>query len=144
MAADPYQLWRFVDAQRGTIDRAIAELRDGRKKTHWMWFVFPQLAGLGRSPNAQFFAIGSLAEAAAYLSHPDLDARLGDALDAILAWSGRRTAEEILGPIDATKLRSSLTLFDVVAPNGRFADALAAFYGGERDQQTLALLDDKR
>ncbi len=110
MTADPYRLQRFVDAQdrAGTYDQALAELRAGRKESHWMWFVFPQLAGLGRSPTARTYGIASLAEAHAYLGHPVLGPRLRESARALIAHSDR-SAEEILGEIDAIKLRSSMT-----------------------------------
>lgn len=141
---DPHNLQRFIDAQDGTYETAVAELRAGLKQSHWMWFAFPQLAGLGRSRTAQYFGIASLDEARAYLDHPLLGARLKESVGALLPHAGKRTPEEILGEIDAMKLRSSLTLFDRVAPGGLFAEALAAFYGGARDERTLALLDGAR
>ena len=142
--ADPHNLQRSVDAQDGTFETALAELKAGSKQSHWMWFIFPQLAGLGRSPTAQFYGIASLGEAQAYLDHPLLGPRLRDCVEAILPWSGRRSPEQILGPIDALKLRSSLTLFDQVEPEAFFAAGLAGFFRGERDQRTLALLNGQR
>src|SRR6201997_2545070 len=111
MAVDPYDLQRFVAAQDsgGTYEAAIAELRDGRKRSHWMWFVFPQIAGLGRSPTAQQFAISSLDEARAYLRHPVLGPRLTGSAQVLTGVAGR-SAEQIFGGLDAQKLRSSLTL----------------------------------
>jgi uncharacterized protein (DUF1810 family) len=109
-----------------------------------MWFVFPQLRGLGRSSTAIHYGIGSLDEARAYLDHPVLGTRLNQSVEAILRWIDRRSAEKIFGPIDAMKLRSSLTLFDLVAPESVFAEALAGFFGGERDGRTLALLNAQR
>jgi uncharacterized protein (DUF1810 family) len=137
---DPNNLQRFVDAQHGTFRNALAELERGRKETHWMWFVFPQLRGLGSSSTAVFYSIASLDEALCYMSHPLLGPRLREALGAIMAWAGRRSAEQILGAIDAMKLRSSLTLFEQAEP-AVFAPALDAFFGGERDERTLALLN---
>jgi uncharacterized protein (DUF1810 family) len=103
-----------------------------------MWFVFPQIAGLGRSSTAQFYAIRGRAEAEAYARHPILGARLGACTAAMLGWAGKRRAERILGPVDALKFRSSMTLFEACAPDpAPFAAALAAFYGGERDAMTL-------
>jgi uncharacterized protein (DUF1810 family) len=139
--SDPYNLQRFVDAQRDTFETALAELRAGRKQTHWMWFIFPQLAGLGSSSTARYYSILSVAEARAYLEHPLIGPRLLACIDAILPWADTRSADEILGAVDALKLRSSLTLFDRVEPEGSFADALAGFYGGEPDERTLALLN---
>jgi uncharacterized protein (DUF1810 family) len=141
---DPHNLQRFVDAQADTFETAIAELRAGSKQSHWMWFVFPQLAGLGRSPTAQFFAIASLEEARAYLAHPLLGARLRAAVEALLPWAGRRSPEQMLGPIDALKLRSNLTLFDQVEPAGLFGQALDQLFAGARDEHTLALLNAPR
>ncbi len=133
-------LERFVTAQQGVYDAALAELREGRKRSHWMWFVFPQIAGLGTSPTARFYAIGSGAEARAYLAHPLLGPRLRDCTEAMLRHRGR-TAESILGAVDAVKFRSSMTLFEAVASDrGLFGEALQVFYGGERDRATLELL----
>lgn len=139
--ADRYNLQRFIDAQRDHFEVALKEIRDGSKQSHWMWFVFPQLAGLGTSPTSRFYAIASLDEARAYLSHALLGSRLRQCLGALLQWAGSRTAEGILGSVDALKLRSSLTLFDQVEPSGPFARALAAFFDGEQDPRTLALLN---
>ena len=105
-----------------------------------MWFVFPQLAALGRSPTAKFYGIASIEEARAYLAHPVLGARLQQALDAVQPWAERRTAEQIFGSVDAMKLRSCLTLFDLVQPRGIFAAALLNFFAASRDERTLALL----
>jgi uncharacterized protein (DUF1810 family) len=126
-------LQRFLDAQDadGTYERALAELRAGRKQSHWMWFVFPQEAGLGRSPMSQHYAIGSLEEARAYLEHPVLGARLRECAAALLDLEGR-SAEEILGGIDALKLRSSMTLFASADPEEPlFARVLDHYYAGE-------------
>jgi uncharacterized protein (DUF1810 family) len=138
---DPHNLQRFIDAQDGVFATALAELGAGSKQSHWMWFVFPQLAGLGRSPTAQFYAIASLDEARVYLEHPLLGSRLRQCVEALLPWAGKRTPEQILGSIDALKLKSSLTLFDVVEPAGLFDRGLTAFFGGARDERTLALLN---
>ena len=142
--SDPYNLRRFIDAQEGIYEAALVELRAGSKQSHWMWFIFPQLAGLGRSPTAQFFGIASLDEARAYLAHPVLGSRLRQSVDALRRWAGERTPEQILGPIDAIKLRSSITLFNQVEPDGPFHQLLADFYGGKRDEHTLALLNTER
>jgi uncharacterized protein (DUF1810 family) len=139
--SDPCNLQRFLDAQQGIYQTALAELRSGAKHSHWMWFVFPQLVSLGRSPTAQFYGIASIKEARAYLQHPVLGPRLRECVEAILPWAGRRSAEQILGPIDAMKLRSSMTLFDAVEPCDGFAKAVDSFFGGERDERTLALLN---
>jgi uncharacterized protein (DUF1810 family) len=133
-------LRRFIAAQdeHGTYDRALAELRDGRKVSHWMWFVFPQIAGLGRSATAQHFAIESLQEARAYLGDPVLGPRLLEASQALLELEGSRSASEVLGAIDAMKLRSSMTLFAAAAPGEpAFRAVLDRFFGGEPDAATL-------
>ena len=137
---DPHDLNRFVRAQDGSFDVALAELGHGRKATHWMWFVFPQLAGLGRSETAHHYAIRSRAEARAYLAHPLLGSRLREATAAAIAATG--DAEAIFGGIDALKLRSSMTLFAAVADDpAPFAAALARFFYGP-DPATLRLLVD--
>jgi uncharacterized protein (DUF1810 family) len=133
---DPYDLERFVAAQRGIYERALAELRRGSKTGHWMWFVFPQIAGLGLSDMAQRFAIASLDEAKAYLHHPVLGPRLRTCASVVAETSGR-TAEHIFGGIDAVKLRSSMTLFLRAAPEDEvFAQVLERFYDGDPDPAT--------
>lgn len=133
-------LHRFVEAQEGVYPRALAELEAGRKRTHWMWFVLPQLAGLGHSANARFYGIADLTEAKTYLAHPSLGPRLLDCVRAMLRHRGK-SANAILGSPDDLKFRSCLTLFEAAAPSEPlFADALDAFYDGERDPRTLALL----
>jgi len=134
-----FDLDRFVTAQAEIYDQALAEIRRGRKTSHWMWFIFPQIAGLGDSPMAQHYAIGSLREAQAYLAHPILGKRLRLCLLA-LADHPNLSAEDIFGPIDAMKLRSSLTLFAEAGETGSFADALDRWFGGRRDHMTLAIL----
>ena len=130
-------LTRFVAAQAGVYDQALAELRAGRKRSHWMWFVFPQIAGLGSSPTAQRYAIGSLDEARAYLADSVLGPRLIECASALLAVEGR-TAEEILGYPDDLKLRSSMTLFARAAPEVPvFQEVLDRYYDGKPDPQTL-------
>jgi uncharacterized protein (DUF1810 family) len=134
-------LERFVEAQRSTFDQALTELRAGAKRGHWMWFVFPQIAGLGRSPTARFYALADAVEANAYLMHPLLGPRLRECTVAMLGWAGHKSAEAILGPVDALKFASSMTLFDAVAKGkGPFARALAVFNQGERDPLTLERL----
>jgi len=140
--ADTFDLDRFVHAQDegGTYATALAELGRGRKVTHWMWFVFPQLAGLGRSSTARYYAIRSLAEAEAYLAHPVLGARLREAT-AVLARLDGPTAQDVFGGVDAVKLRSSLTLFAHAAPDERlFAEVLDRYFRGEPDPETERLL----
>ena len=143
-ASDPHKLQRFIDAQQGVFEIALAELSGGSKQSHWMWFIFPQLTGLGRSPTAQFYALSGVDEARAYLAHPVLGSRSRRSAEALMPWVGKRSAVQILGPIDAMKLRSSLTLFDRVAPDDVFASALAAFFNGQADERTLALLAPTR
>ena len=133
---------RFVDAQNagGTFDRALAELRAGRKATHWLWFVLPQLAGLGSSDMARRFGIADLAEARAYAAHPVLGPRLVACCEALLA-QPNDDAVDVLGAVDARKLRSSMTLFARAQPDELvFAQVLDRFFGGERDELTLELL----
>ena len=135
-----YDLERFVAAQKGVYDDVVAELRAGGKTSHWMWFVFPQVAGLGRSGMSQRYAIVSLDEARAYLDHPVLGPRLRECAGLVLAVSGR-SADDIFGGIDAVKLRSSMTLFHRAAPaEPVFGDVLDRFYGGARDQATDTIL----
>lgn len=138
-ASDPFDLARFVSAQENSHADAVAELRRGRKTSHWMWFIFPQLRALGRSATAQHYGITSLAEAEAYLRHPLLAARLAEACDTLLAANG--SAEAILGAVDAMKLRSSMTLFAAATDDpARFEAVLARFFDGQPDAATLALL----
>lgn len=138
--SDAFDLQRFVDAQRDTYDTALAELRAGAKRSHWMWFVFPQLAGLGRSATAQHFAISGLDEARAYLAHPVLGPRLVECTQA-LADLDRTDAVAVLGPVDAQKLRSSMTLFAHADP-GRppFRTVLDRYFGGTEDDGTTSRL----
>ena len=136
----PIELQRFRDAQDGVIDAALAELRRGRKQSHWMWFVFPQLAGLGRSGMAERYAIRSLDEAKAYLADPVLGQRLVECTEAMLSHSDV-SAHDILGSPDDLKFRSSMTLFALVLPPGSvFHRAIDRFYEGEMDARTLDLL----
>ena len=137
---DPYDLARFVEAQRDTYDQALAELRSGRKRTHWMWWVFPQFEGLGVSATSQRYAITSAAEAEAYLSHPVLGPRLEESVESVLAIDGR-SARDIFGSPDDMKLRSCATLFaQVAAPGSGFERLLGRYFAGEPDDQTLRLL----
>lgn len=139
MAADPYDLQRFVDAQAPVFDTALRELRAGRKRSHWMWFVFPQIRGLGRSPMAQAYAIGSLDEARAYLDHAVLGPRLKTAVAAAEA-SGAASLEALFGAPDDLKFCSSMTLFAQAGPDGPYQAALDRWCGGRRDARTLAIL----
>ena len=140
MADDPFDLARFVDAQRADFDDAIAELTAGRKRSHWMWYVLPQLRGLGSSSMAQRYGIASLAEARAYLAHPVLGPRL---MACVAAMNGlpESNAERVLGAIDGVKFRSCLTLFLAADPgNAALRTALDKFYAGQADVRTLTLL----
>ena len=136
----PHDLDRFVVEQEHVYDSVLEELQRGRKTGHWIWFIFPQVAGLGHSPMSQRFAIASLDEARAYLAHPVLGARLRECAGVVLA-SRARTAEEIFGPLDALKLRSSMTLFHRAAPDEPvFAQVLDFYYSGVADEATDARL----
>jgi len=140
MPGDPHDLERFVRAQDGVYEHVLAEISSGRKRSHWMWFVFPQFAGLGMSPTSQHFAIRSLAEARAYLTHPILAARLHQCAEALLSIGGR-TAHEIFGSPDDVKLRSSATLFAAVSPTGSvFHRLLDRYFDGTADERTLRLI----
>lgn len=133
---DPYGLYRFVDAQSGVYTQVIDELSAGRKRSHWMWFVFPQIAGLGHSQMSRTFAISSLEEAKAYLQHAVLGPRLIECADAVSNTPGQ-TAEQILGGIDAEKLHSSMTLFLRAAPDEpRFGQVLDQYFDGQPDSAT--------
>jgi uncharacterized protein (DUF1810 family) len=136
---DPFNLSRFVEAQTGSFDTALAEIRRGAKRSHWMWFIFPQIAGLGSSSMAQHYAITSLDEARAYIAHPVLGARLRECVAAMEGVT-RKDAEAVFGGIDAVKLRSSLTLFIEAGGGAAFETALADWFGGRKDEATLRLL----
>lgn len=139
----PYRLTlaRFVAAQSGVYDLALGELRAGEKRTHWMWFVLPQLRGLGHSIMADRYGIEDLGEAKAYLQHEKLGPRLRECVAALLDHAGSRSAADILGVVDAIKLHSSLTLFEAAGGGALFGHALETFYKGERDRRTLAMLN---
>ena len=141
---DPFDLGRFVEAQAKDYARALAELRQGKKKSHWIWYVLPQLRGLGTSSSSSFFGIGSASEAAAYLAHPVLGPRLRECVAAMNALDSG-SAEQIPGPVDAAKLRSCLTLFIAVDPkDAGFNAALDKYFAGVPDEKTLALLTHSR
>lgn len=142
MSEDPYRLQRFVDAQDegGLYEQALVELRAGRKTGHWIWFVFPQISGLGQSPTSKAYAISSLDEARAYLDHPVLGPRLREGTEAMLS-HGDKPATQILGEIDAVKLRSSMTLFaHVTTGDDLFQRALDLYFQGATDPDTLERL----
>lgn len=138
---DPYNLKRFVDAQAGVYAEALGELRRGRKTGHWMWFIFPQLRGLGRSSTAFYFGIDSLAEAKAYLAHGVLGARLVECTRLVNSLEGR-SGKEIFGPVDDLKFRSCLTLFSVAAAGdiAVFGEGLDKYFAGASDSVSLQLL----
>jgi uncharacterized protein (DUF1810 family) len=137
--SDCYDLQRFVDAQEGVHARVLAELSAGRKQSHWMWFIFPQIAGLGFSAMAQRYAISSREEAKAYLAHAILGPRLIECTRLVLAVENR-TIHAILGSPDDLKFRSSMTLFSAISKDPVFDQAIAKYYAGAKDQATLDLL----
>jgi uncharacterized protein (DUF1810 family) len=138
---DTYNLQRFVDAQAPVFDRVLAELRQGQKQSHWMWFIFPQISGLGRSETARHFALSGLAEARAYLQHPLLGPRLEQCAQ-IISPQTQRSARQLFGTPDDLKLHSSMTLFAMAAPDKPVFDAvLDTFFSGKRDSATLKQLN---
>jgi uncharacterized protein (DUF1810 family) len=140
MADDPFDLARFVEAQEDVYVRALAEVRAGRKRSHWMWYVFPQVAGLGFSEMSRRYAVSGRDEAIAYLRHPVLGPRLVECCDAVLGVDGR-SAHDIFGSPDDTKLRSCCTLFAAASPPGSgFHRVIDRYFGGESDEQTLRIL----
>lgn len=141
-AADPFLLQRFLDAQQHTYNYALEEIRNGKKEGHWIWFIFPQMKGLGQSYMSENYGITSLEEARAYLAHSVLRSRLIEITEALLQHKDK-TAYEIFGTIDAIKVRSCMTLFDIIEPNSIFADTLAAFYNNERDELTLNIINSR-
>jgi uncharacterized protein (DUF1810 family) len=141
--SDSFDLQRFVDAQAAVYRQVVEELSHGRKRTHWMWFTFPQITSLGFSAMAQRFAIGSRAEAVAYLEHDLLGPRLLECTGLVLAAS-EKTITDILGSPDDMKFRSCMTLFDVVSQQEIFAEAIAAFYPDGKDSATLEILETSR
>ncbi|HEX9136493.1 MAG TPA: DUF1810 domain-containing protein [Nitrospirota bacterium] len=138
--SDPYDLNRFIGAQEGIYDRVLAELRGGLKRSHWMWFIFPQIDGLGFSSTTRHYAIKSVEEARRYLGHPVLGARLVECTEAVLAVQGR-SVSDIFGYPDDMKLQSSMTLFALVAgPRSVFERVLEKYYQGKRDARTLQIV----
>jgi uncharacterized protein (DUF1810 family) len=136
---DPYDLERFVEAQAADYDRALSELRAGQKRSHWMWYVFPQIEGLGQSPMSRRYSIKSAAEARAYLDHPVLGARLRECFT-VVSGIRERSAHKIFGSPDDVKLRSCATLFATVSGEEIFAKVLAKYFDGKSDDETLRLL----
>lgn len=138
---DPFDLERFLTAQADSYEAALSEIRRGAKRSHWMWFIFPQIAGLGRSEMAQRFAIRSLEEARAYLDDPVLGTRLGESVAVLQDLTGL-TAIAVFGEVDAMKLRSSLTLFDYAGGGPLFAAALERWFDGVRDPATIRIISE--
>lgn len=136
---DAFRLSRFLDAQASAYPTAFREICSGRKQSHWIWFVFPQLRGLGSSDNSEKYGLSGLDEARAYLAHPVLGGRLREATTAMMAHRSAG-ASSVLAALDALKLRSCLTLFSLAEPGGLYAQALQALFDGERDRRTLELL----
>lgn len=134
-----YNLIRFLEAQEGIFPIALKELQEGRKTSHWMWYIFPQLKGLGHSNNSNFYGLSGRDEAIAYLENPILSERLRKVCETILGLE-TSDARSVFGGIDSHKLRSSMTLFDMVSPNGVFAAVLDKFYGGRRDRRTMSII----
>lgn len=131
---------RFVAAQQQVYPQVRGELRDGAKASHWMWYIFPQITGLGRSETARRYAIRGIGEAWSYLAHPVLGPRLAECTNAMLGWAGKRSAVAILGQVDAMKFQSSMTLFEAAGGADRFGKALDRFFSGNRDGETLTIL----
>lgn len=137
----PHDISRFVAAQGdGNYEQALSEIRNGRKRSHWIWYVFPQIIGLGHSYMAQTYAIQSIDEAREFLSHPLLRSRLEEITEALLQHTDK-SASEIFGSLDALKVRSCMTLFDIVSPHGIFENVLDTFYGGSRCELTVEILE---
>lgn len=136
-----YNLKRFVDAQEADYTTALSEIKSGRKLSHWIWYVFPQLKGLGFSYNSNYYGIDDVEEAKAYFRHPLLGKRLVEITCTLLSLPESYTALNVLGPIDSLKVKSCMTLFDYIVPHDCFEDVLNRFYGGKRDKRTLNLIE---
>lgn len=134
-------LERFLDGQRFGYETALKEMQMGRKVNHWIWYIFPQMKGLGHSPNAQLYGIASLDEAKAYLEHPVLGKRLREITQAVLSHKDESIFEIMGSRIDAIKFKSSMTLFDQVSPNDLYAEVLDSFFEGRRDSRTMDLVN---
>ena len=135
-----YNLQRFLDAQQGDYERALAEVRNGRKHSHWIWYIFPQLKGLGVIYNSQYYGISGKEEAEAYLAHPILGKRLREITSAFLQLKGK-TAQDVFGALDAMKVLSCMTLFNEVAPDDLFQQVIDRYYQGKTDETTKRMLD---
>lgn len=133
-------LQRFLDGQRFGYDTALKEMKAGEKRNHWIWYIFPQIKGLGHSPNSQFYGIADLVEAEAYLAHPILGARFREITQEVLNHASKSIQAIMGAPIDAMKFKSSMTLFDAASPNDIFAQALNTFFDGKKDGRTINLL----
>lgn len=136
-----HNLNRFIQAQQPVYEQVIRELKAGKKQTHWIWYIFPQIDGLGRSSTARYFALASLEEAREYLDHPLLGDRLRECVELVLQHHSRLNASQILAPLDAMKYRSSMTLFSLVEPDGIFTHTLKLFFNAEPDRLTLDLIN---
>ena len=136
---DPFDLQRFVNAQRDVYPQALSEIKNGYKTSHWMWFIFPQIKGLGSSSASVLYSINSVNEAKAFLGHPILGPRIRECCSAVFDLNGV-SVEHIFGDIDAIKLRSSMTLFDHIASEDVFSDVLRKYYSGQKDLKTLAII----
>lgn len=134
-----YNLQRFLDAQQGEYEQALAEVRNGRKYSHWIWYIFPQLKGLGMSYNSQYYGISGKEEAEGYLAHPVLGERLREITSAFLQLKGK-TAQEVFGSLDAMKVLSCMTLFNEVAPDDLFQQVIDRYYQGKPDETTTKML----
>lgn len=143
MTQDFFNLNRFVEAQEKIYATALRELQRGQKRSHWMWYIFPQLKHLGVSYNSKFYGLSGVDEATVYWQHPVLGQRLREVCEAILALS-TNDAEEVFGGIDSMKLRSSMTLFDRIAPNDIFARVLDKYFEGERDMRTIGIIESEK
>lgn len=139
---ESFNLNRFLEAQRDNYDVALQEIKDGSKQSHWIWYIFPQMRGLGYSSMSEFYGICSREEAEAYLKDDRLNKHLREICQALLSHKDEATAREILGTIDAIKVRSSMTLFDAICPDDIFAEVLNAFYDGQRCYRTLEMLGE--
>lgn len=135
-----YNLQRFLDAQQGDYERALTEVRNGRKYSHWIWYIFPQLKGLGMSYNSQYYGISGKEEAEAYLAHPILGKRLREITSTFLQLKGK-TAQDVFGALDAMKVLSCMTLFNEVAPDDLFQQVIDRYYQGKTDEMTKRMLD---
>lgn len=136
-----YNLQRFLDAQQGVYDQALTEVQNGRKYSHWIWYIFPQLKGLGMSYNAHYYGIEGKEEAAAYLAHPVLGKRLREITSAFLQLKAQ-SAQDVFGSLDAMKVLSSMTLFNEVAPDDLFQQVIELYYQGKPDERTKMMLDN--